>query len=259
MTETQKQRLEEIIEHGYEFHFGEYISRGFNIIGKSTGAFIGYTLVFFMIIMFTSMIPVVGSLAMVVLSPALSVGFYIYAHRLENDMHPEFGDFFKGFDHVGQLVLTYIVMSIILLLSAAPMLIAVSSSGFLQWYWELIMDPQNADVLNFPDFPFWSLILLLPMIYLSVAYKWAYPFVVFYNLSFWDAMEYSRRIVSKNWFMIFLFAIVAGIIGGLGVILFLIGVLYTVPAMICADYAAFADVTGLNLEEEGDISEHLVD
>jgi hypothetical protein len=86
-------------------------------------------------------------------------------------------------------------------------------------------------------------------------------FVVFYKMSFWDAMEASRKVISKNWFMIFLFLFVTGLIAGAGIILLCVGILVTFPAYLCMNYAAFADVTQLGTQPEkgDDIEKHLVE
>jgi hypothetical protein len=40
---------------------------------------------------------------------------------------------------------------------------------------------------------------------------------------------------------------------------FFIGVLVAFPVLMCANYAAFADVTELLVEAEDDLVEHLID
>ena len=80
-------------------------------------------------------------------------------------------------------------------------------------------------------------------------------------MSFWDAMEASRKVITKKWFMIFIFMIIIGIIASLGILLLCVGILFTFPAYLCMNFSAFADVT--RLDEEGDamdeIERHLVD
>jgi uncharacterized membrane protein len=58
-------------------------------------------------------------------------------------------------------------------------------------------------------------------------------------------MEISRKVVGRNWFMIFLFLFVVVIIVGAGVIFFGIGIIFTLPLGMCSLYAAFEDIFGL--------------
>jgi len=84
--------------------------------------------------------------------------------------------------------------------------------------------------------------------------------VWFYEMEPWPAMEASRKIVSKQWFMVLLFLFAVGLIAMAGLILLGVGILYTLPAMICALYAAFADVSRLNEASggEADLIDHFV-
>jgi hypothetical protein len=98
------------------------------------------------------------------------------------------------------------------------------------------------------------------MAYFGVAWSWAAMFVVFYKMSFWDAMESSRKLITKQWFFIFLFLFIVGLIAALGFVLLCVGMLATIPAAQCMQYAAFADVTKLNEtpDAEDTIDQHLI-
>ena len=91
-------KCEKLITDGYEFKFGEYINKGFDIFKKNAGGFIGYLLIVMVIAIVASLIPIVGSLANAIISPALYAGFYIVGKKIVHDEPYEFKDFFKGFD-----------------------------------------------------------------------------------------------------------------------------------------------------------------
>lgn len=253
MNEIQQRKLEAIIEDGYQFDFGEYIGKGFSLMQKNMGNFIGFALVAGLIVMVANFIPVIGALANnFVLIPAFTAGFYLVAHKVNQDQATQFNDFFKGFDFLGQLALAVLLQSLIMLAAAIPMGIGLFASGMFSNLMDSSFDPSAA-------FPFWVLIFLIPVIYLAVGYGWTMLFIVFYKMEAWPAMEMSRKIITKQWFMIFLFGIVIGLLAGLGAIALIIGLLFTIPAMLCAQYAAFADVTRLMEETESDIVDHLVE
>jgi len=80
------------------------------------------------------------------------------------------------------------------------------------------------------------MLLILPGIYLSVAYAFTVPLIVDKNMDVWEAMEHSRKTVTKHWFK------VAGLMGLLTIIMALsaiplgIGLIWTVPLMFVTLY-----------------------
>ncbi|GIV31832.1 MAG: hypothetical protein KatS3mg030_134 [Saprospiraceae bacterium] len=262
MNESTKTRLDAIIDEGYEFRFGDYIGQGFNIAQKNVGGFVLFALVFFLIVIIVNFIPVIGSLAnQFFLGPCLTAGAYLVANQVRKGRESQFGDFFKGFNFAGQLALTAVFMTIIIMIAMLPFIFFGGGKELFQWYMELIQNPAMAEEgLSVPWEPsVISFLLLLPVIYFAVAYQWAYLFVIFYGFNFWDALEYSRRMITRKWFVFFAFLIVISIIAAAGLILLCIGILFTLPAMWCMNLSAFADVTQLDAEGvETTIEEHLL-
>ncbi|TAK49639.1 MAG: hypothetical protein EPO28_00510 [Saprospiraceae bacterium] len=255
-------KIDEIIQNGYDFRFGDYISKGFSLLQKNIGGFIIYAVVTLVLIMVINFIPIIGALVSnFILTPILTVGAYIVAYKLDKGEQTEFGDFFKGFEYIGPLALTALATFAIMMLSLIPFFLAVSSSGLIAWYMDVLQNPMSMSGVSIPSIPGWSFLLLLPAVYFAVAYNWAYMFVVFYKMSFWDAMESSRKVISKNWMIIFLFLFVSGLIAAAGIIVLCVGILVTFPAYLCMNYSAFADVTQLGTEskESDNIENHLVD
>jgi membrane-anchored glycerophosphoryl diester phosphodiesterase (GDPDase) len=80
------------------------------------------------------------------------------------------------------------------------------------------------------------MLLVLPGIYVSVAYAFTIPLIVDKNMDVWEAMELSRKTVTKHWFK------VAGLMGLLSIIMFLgaiplgAGLVWTVPLMFVTLY-----------------------
>lgn len=261
--EDAKAKIDRIINEGSDFRFGDYISRGFEIFQKDMGSFIGFAAIMIVLTMVIGMIPFIGPIAnQFVVSPALTVGAYLVARKLDSGEANEFGNFFKGFDYVGQLALATVVMGIVISITLIPFIMVCWQSGLVEWYIELASNPlQDPMALGVPEMPpFWSILLLLPAIYLGVAYSWTYLFIVFYKMDFWPAMEASRKLLTKHWLVYFAFTFVVGLIVAAGLILLCVGILATIPAAFCMIYAAFADVTKLNTEPDAgdEIEQHLI-
>ena len=83
---------------------------------------------------------------------------------------------------------------------------------------------------------------IIPGIYLAVAYTFGRALVIDKRLEFWDAMECSRKVVTKNWFSIFGLMIVGGLFMMLGVVALLIGVFVTMPIFNAALMYAYEDI-----------------
>jgi len=261
MSIDQYPKLQQINENGYSFEMGEYVNQGFKIVTQKVGSFIGYTLIYMIILSVLYAIPLIGFLAVYALSPILFAGFYIGAHHIAKGERLEFGDFFKGFDDALQLILWYVLFII-----ATGILMAPFFVGLIYGYFEWIADPEifleNANPFAiFSKIPSWSLWLFIPVIYLSIAWRWAPMFIIFNRMNFWDAMEMSRRIITRKWWVQLGFSIVFSLIILVGFMVLGIGFLFTFPAALCMDYAAFAHVTRLHQEEmmANNIEEHLID
>lgn len=201
---SQNNDINELIAKGYEFDFGKYISDGFDLFKKDAGSFIGFGVLSGILMMVAGFIPFGG----IIVSPPLTAGFFIYCHKLVNDQTREFSDFFKGFNGkiFGQLILVSLVSGLLSMLG--------------------------------------MIFLIIPGIYLAVGYIFSSQIVLFYQpkTEFWDAMELSRKLVTKKWWSFFGLVIVAGLIAMSGFLLLVIGVLITAPIASCILYAAFKDI-----------------
>lgn len=139
-------------------------------------------------------------------SGPLTAGFYIVANKISKGETYGFGTFFKGFDFFVQLLLYTLIGGIFIALGL--------------------------------------LALIVPGIYLAVAYTFAPLFIVFAKMEFWDGMEYSRKLTTRKWWNIFGLILLLMLINMAGALAFLVGLLFTVPLSYCAIYAAFEDIVG---------------
>lgn len=89
------------------------------------------------------------------------------------------------------------------------------------------------------------LLLVLPGIYLTIAYFMAMPLVVEKNLSPWRALEVSRKAVSKRWFAVFFFSLVLGLLITLSAIPLGIGLIWTIPMAMIAYGILYRNMFGV--------------
>ncbi|KGF72605.1 hypothetical protein DO97_07440 [Neosynechococcus sphagnicola sy1] len=201
--------MESIIQQGYSVKIGDYISRGWETTRQNLGGFIGFVVILVLINIGLAFLPVLGTIASTVISGPLNAGFFFVAFKIFKRQTTTFEDFFKGFNYFLPLFLGTLISNIFVVLGLVC--------------------------------------LIIPGIYLGVAYFFIIPLILDKKMDFWPAMEASRKIVTKEWFSIFGLAIVLGLINFVGALLLGVGLLFTIPITICAVAAAYDDIIGVAL------------
>lgn len=89
------------------------------------------------------------------------------------------------------------------------------------------------------------LLLVLPGIYLMIAYYMAMPLVVEKGMSPWQAMETSRKAITHRWFSFLGLGIVLMVIMMISMIPLGIGLIWTMPLMIIAFGVLYRNMFGV--------------
>jgi uncharacterized membrane protein len=61
-------------------------------------------------------------------------------------------------------------------------------------------------------------------------------------MNFWEAMESSRKLVTKHWFLVFAFLLVIGLLAAAGVIACCIGIFVTMPIFFASIMYAYETI-----------------
>ena len=221
-------KFEHLIREGYEFKTREYISRGWEILSGNFGLFIGFLIVSGIISGVANSIPYIGILVSIALGGPIAVGTFIFSQKLANGEVARFEHFFDGFQDYVQLTLTY---ALYMILAFSPMFLTSLIIGY-DFY---APNPSLIPVM---------MLVMLPSMYLILAYSFALPLVVFERMSAWNALELSRKIITKRWFSFFLFMMALCFIQILGILALFIGLLFTIPLIYTSSYAAYEDIFG---------------
>ena len=88
------------------------------------------------------------------------------------------------------------------------------------------------------------LLCILPGIYLVVAWVFAVPLVVDKKIDFWPAMELSRKVITKHWWLMFGFLIVCALVALAGLIACCVGIFVSVAIVQAAMMYAYEDIFG---------------
>ncbi|UPT78331.1 hypothetical protein MN086_04100 [Sulfurovum sp. XGS-02] len=79
-------------------------------------------------------------------------------------------------------------------------------------------------------------LLILPGIYLSIAYVFTLPLIADKGMDIWEAMELSRKTVTKHWFKVFGLFFLLSLIMALGALALGIGLIWAVPLLFVTLY-----------------------
>jgi uncharacterized membrane protein YesL len=193
----------ELLARDYDVDVGESISQGWEAFKRNAGVLIGATLVAYLILIACNVIPFVSLVLPWVLTGPIMGGLWLlYINNIRGE-EPRFGDAFRGFGpRFSSLFATYVVSS---LLTAACMIpVAIIAGIFL-----FVPFQAAAQSGTPPDIGMGAIIAMvvtgipafLAMIYLSIAWLFALPLVADKRLGFWAAMNLSRKIVNKHFWM----------------------------------------------------------
>ncbi|GAB4323972.1 MAG: hypothetical protein OHK0047_08120 [Leptolyngbyaceae cyanobacterium] len=203
--------VNDLIQRGYTVKIGDYISQGWQLFKKNAGGYIAFAIILVLLGVVLGKLnesaSPLGTIISLIVTGPLYAGWYIVAFKQIRNRLPEFADFFQGFKNFLPFFLLNLISGILIGL------------GFV--------------------------LLILPGIYLAVAYMFALPFAVAQRMDFWTAMEASRKLITKNWFSFFGFALVLFLMNVAGALLLGVGLLVSIPLSFCAIAAAYADIVGL--------------
>jgi hypothetical protein len=152
------------------------------------------------------------------LAPPLYAGFYLVANKISRGEEVIYPDFFGGFRF-------WIPTAVISLLT--QVLIAIG-----------------------------LIALIIPGIYLAVGYLFAIQMGIFGGLDPWSAMEWSRKLITRNWWRFLGLLLVLVVLNVLGLLLAGIGLLFTVPLTFLVLYVVFEEITREVFSEEESSATH---
>jgi len=190
-----------------EIRIGVCLSRSWELLKADPKMVIGGTAIVVLIPVLLGFIPVLGSIASMILNGVFMGGLYGFFLKKIRGESVAFEDVFAGFKvALVPLILTGLVSSVL------------TGLGLL--------------------------LCIIPGIYVAVCWIFAIPLVMDRKMAFWDGMELSRKTISQNWFAFFLLGLVAGLVALAGVLACVIGLFVTVPLAIGMIAYAYEDTFG---------------
>ena len=240
--------VEELNRTGYRFSPSEFFSAGWKLLSKHFGPLVGMTLLFLIISVVLSAIPVISSLSNLI-GLIFTSGFYIFLYNSRTNKN-DAKDFFGGFKFAADIILHRLVV----LLFIVPFGLILFLFGFpfmelFQLIAQTITPEEFGEVITNIIFQngatFVLLILLIAAvgIYLELSYVFTVPLIVTRKMKFWEAMETSRKIVGQRFFGFFFSFIVFGILLGIMTIVTCgLGILVAMPLASTVVFCAFEEI-----------------
>jgi len=247
MSKLSPQKIEAAIEDGFSLNISEYVSEAWEIFKTNAGGFIGFIIMLGIIRQVLGRITGAGDIFGAILSPIFYAGFFVVCHKISKKEHFDFANFMDGFKMGQQIWLLGLVQGIIFGLIA---IFAFAPLGVMFF----------AGFSDFAGFAALPIIGgLVAMVYLGVSWIYSIPIFVFFDVSFWQAMELSRRLTNRNFGAMLLFGLAMFGLTLLGLLALVLGLLVAIPVINISVYTSFVDILHLEEEFEVDLMDHLVD
>lgn len=226
--QSQVPDIEEALKRGYDFQIGELLNESWQRVKGTKGIVIGGFLVFYVVMMAASfalggffgilglagdgsMLSVITELVVGMVASALAypfmAGLNMVGIRRAADQPISFNEVFAHFGRTLPILLTALLSTLLVYI------------GFL--------------------------LLVIPGLYLAIAYMLAIPLVVERSLSPWQAMEASRKAITQHWFKVFGLFLLLALIGLLSMIPLGIGLVWTLPMFVIAIGVLYRTIFGV--------------
>ncbi len=193
-----------ILARDYHVEIGSCISRGWNLVFSNFWLTVGTTVLMLILLTVVNFLPIAPLLLNLVLWTGLKWMFL----KQVRGQRVELSDAFAGF---GPLFVPLMLFSLV------------------------------AQILYFVGL----VLCLLPGIYLGVAWLlFSGLLIMDKGLEFWPAMELSRKVVTRHWWVLFGLVVVAFLLNLLGLAVCLIGYVITLPITLAAVVYAYEDIFG---------------
>ena len=218
----------------------EWIAAGWNLFKKQPGMWIALTLVALVIFVILAIIPLVGSVALTVLSPVFSAGVVIGCRAIEEGQPLEIGHLFAGFREkfaplatVGAIYLgATIAIALAVGLATGASMFALFAGG----------DPEAATPAALVSMLLAVLVMLALMLPLFMAVWFAPALVAFQGKGALDAMKEGFSGCLRNILPFLVYGIVVVLLSLLASLPLLLGWLVLGPVLAATLYTSYRDI-----------------
>lgn len=226
---------------------------GWRMFARDPLLWIALLLIFFVIMIALSAVPLIGGLAVPLISPVLMAGLMFAAAESENGRAVDIGQLFTGFSDssklnpllaVGAISLgANIAIMLVVLVSVGDPLISVMSAAAkgVQTVNPFLLVSGGAWITMLVGF----LIALTLELLLMMGMVYAPALVMLENVEPIDAVKSSFMASLVNWLPLLIFSLVYLVFAVIATIPFLLGYIVLVPVTMCAVYCSYRGIYGV--------------
>jgi len=225
----------QLLDREYRVEIGECLERAWKLFTENVGLIIGTSLVVALLaiacwavsFVVGIVLPFVNSIISFVVTGPIVGGFLWFFLRLARSEPAAVGDAFAGFGkRFVQLMLCSLVQGLLNMVCVLPVIVLAGIAGFNM--------SRGGGPPQFSGAMIGGIVLFglaggAALMYLNTLWTHSFLLVIDKGYNFWPAMQLSRKLVSKRWWMTWVFLLVAGIISGLGALACGVGLLVTIP------------------------------
>jgi hypothetical protein len=216
-----------------------WIAEGFQLFKRKPGTWILITVIFLVIFIGLTLIPVVGTLASWALYPVFAGGIMLGCHSLAQQGELEVGHLFAGFkNRAGDLVVIGLFSIVALIIAMIPMILALGAGAFFGF---MSADPEALAAIG-PGVVIGGLITMGLAVPVYMALWFAPALVVLREMPLIEALKQSFRGCLRNVVPFLVYGIVAMVLSMIAVIPLLLGLLVLIPVIMASVYVAFRDI-----------------
>jgi hypothetical protein len=209
---------------------GNCIARAFGLLKENFWLLVGATSVVLICQMVAGSIPILGYCTGPILQGPLVGGLYLLYLKLKRKEGGEFGDAFSGFSNFVQLMLASVVTTAIYYLFFIPA--GVCFFMYTESKSESMMIASIA----------MGLLVLPGVAYLTIAWQFTFLLMVDKKLTFWTAMNVSRKVINKCWWGMLGLVLVVGLLQIVGFLAFCVGIFVSMTLIFGSIVYAYDDI-----------------
>jgi len=219
-----------------------WFSCGWNLFKQDFGTWFIMFLILIGLSIVLSFIPFIGSLALMIISPALIGGFMYAASELDKGNNIEIGYLFQGFrdkDRMNKLLVLggiYLLVQVILM---AVMLSLVGGSSMMSAAETGNVDPA---AMMTSGMGFSMLLIILVGVAVMLGFVYATPLVMLDNMAPIESIKASYSAAFKNILPLLVFGIIYLLLAVIAAIPIGLGFLILIPVSILALYCSYKSI-----------------
>ena len=219
----------------YSLSIGDCVTRAWELVKNNFWLLVGGTFISMAVQQAMGLIPILGIVLPLIVYGIFYGGLYVLFLKAIRGENATISDIFSGFSSRAlHLTLTTIVQALIVIAIFAV-------GGVLGALLVPVMKNNNMNPLVLLAL---TPIVVIPTTYLMVSWSLSLILVADRGLSFWSAMEVSRKVVTMHWWKFFGLLLMGALLMIVGVLACLIGAIVAMPIFFAMLAYAYEDIFG---------------